>query len=446
MTNAHSMQVASSPLSQSRLFTRFHNASGDSGLSMTSEEEDTAELPVEIWQQIAGHMSSRCWARVSRTCKAMHSVQPEQIDIDVRSQSALSWVQTHWGQASALKLTWMQSDRPRLIAHDTANLRSLKRLELFLKEVKSPTIAMLLTRRLARAPQLQLLTVRYPTALMVPPIRNLRHLILASNEFSQTCVASIRQLDNLQTLWLGIADVPHASNVCAEFDLASMPQLTDVCVNSVPMPTMTLPKHCRLHLVGDEEDTFVNTLYMNSKEGHLKSIDLRSPGFIAPEPGCDDIPNFLWIPSYPVLKWWDMTQLGKPTSPVEFDPQFFPCLTHLKLMGRDINIFLPHELPLQVLDLEAGSLSVICEKVQEQAKRLQQLRVQYCAVRGADIFALVGTMCGMGAIMNKVGMEEPGWIDPEKHHGFSVSYQHMPDIWKCPCGDCLDCVRQILGC
>ena len=50
---------------------------------MMSRGKRSAQLPREIWQQIAGHMSTKDWARLSRTCKAMHSVQPEQISISV---------------------------------------------------------------------------------------------------------------------------------------------------------------------------------------------------------------------------------------------------------------------------------------------------------------------------------------------------------------------------
>ncbi|CAL8464303.1 g3838 [Coccomyxa elongata] len=96
----------------------------------------------------------------------MHSVHPEQIGRIVKSESALAWVQTHWGQE------------------------------------RSPTV-MLLVWLLAQAPQLQLLHLQHPRSLVVPPIRNLRHLIMASHEFTPTTAASIKQLRKLQTLWLG---------------------------------------------------------------------------------------------------------------------------------------------------------------------------------------------------------------------------------------------------
>lgn len=87
----------------------------------------------------------------------MQSVQPEHINFSVSTESALAWLQTHWGQASTLLLAWLKSDIPWVIAHNAASMASPKRLELGFTEEKSPTTAMLLTWLVAKAPQLQLL-------------------------------------------------------------------------------------------------------------------------------------------------------------------------------------------------------------------------------------------------------------------------------------------------
>ncbi|BDA49828.1 hypothetical protein COCOBI_14-4480 [Coccomyxa sp. Obi] len=156
----------------------------------------------------------------------MHSVQLEQISIGVRSESALAWVQRHWGQASSLRLVWFTRDIPWVMAHNAASVTSLKRLELRLLQERSPTTTMLLTWHLDQASQLQLLFLEHPTALVVPPIRNLSQLIMTSIEFTPSTAASIRQLRNLQTLWLGVGQTDPGI-ACAELDLASLPQLSD---------------------------------------------------------------------------------------------------------------------------------------------------------------------------------------------------------------------------
>ncbi len=376
----------------------------------------------------------------------MHSVQPDHIDIRIKSESALAWVQTHWGQASSLKLAWVKSDIPWVMAHNAASVTSLKCLELYLKEERSPTTAMLLTWLLAQAPQLQLLTVQHPTTLVVPPMRNLSHLIMASTDFTPMCAASIKQLRNLQTLWLGVVSLPHPPISCADFDLASLPRLTDVCVFSLPMPRLILPKQCRLHLKGDEEDVFLDTWDVIARQGQLQSIFLRPrhQGLI-PETFLDEMPSFLLKSKCSFLNWWGITELREPSSPSLFDAAHFSCLTHLKLMGRVIHILLPQELPLQVLHVQATSLSIVCVNPQEQAKRLQQVRLTYRALGGADVFVLLGAMCGMGAMVSKVDAVQPGF-NPDGHHGFLVSYERVPALWTCPCGACLDCVRKKMGC
>ncbi|BDA49802.1 hypothetical protein COCOBI_14-4220 [Coccomyxa sp. Obi] len=411
------------------------------GLSMASRGGGITQLPVEIWQQIAGHMSSKAWARLSRTCKAMHSVQPEQISIGVRSESALAWVQTHWGQASSLRLVWLTRDIPWVMAHNAASVTSLERLELRLLQERSPTTAMLLTWLLAQASQLQLLFLEHPTALVVPPIRNLSHLIMASSEFTPSSAASIRQLRNLQTLWLGIKG-PLPFVACAEFDLGSLPQLSEVCVDSLPMPGITSPRHCRLHLVGDQDDMFLLETWSEiARQGQLQSVNVRSDGLVYPEPFLDQIPFFLLESNCSFLYWWDIAQLGKLSNPALFDAARFCCLTHLNLKGRDIHIVLSQELLLQVLHMQARYMSIGCVNPLEQAKSLQQLRIVYRSLQDTDIFVLVGAMCGMGAMVSKVGGVED-IADADEYNGFLVNSQHVPGVWKCPCGACLDCLQQ----
>ena len=113
-------------------------------------------------------------------------------------------------------------------------------------------------------------------------------------------------------------------------------------------------------------------------------------------------------------------------------------------MGRYIHVVLPQELPLQVLHVHAKSLGIVFINPQEQAKRLQHLRVLYCTLRRADIFVLVPLMCGRGATVSTVDVTEA--VDgPEDYHGFFVSSRHVPGVWTYPCGTCLDCMDSIYG-
>ena len=407
---------------------------------MTSRGKDSARLPVEVWRLIAGHMSTIAWARVSRTCKAMHSVQPEQISMGVRSGSALAWVQTHWGQASTLELNWWRNDFPWVMAHNAASLTSLKHLELRLLQERNPATAMLLTWLLAQAPQLQLLYMSHPIGFVVPPIRNLSHLIMHSTEFTAASVASIRQLRKLQTLRLGrTTRDPEIVLAGLDLDLASLPQLSNVCLDSVSLDYITLPKQCSLHLLGDDA-------YMSwddiAKHEQLRSVDLR---VTVPELD-QDSPPFLLEWKCSILDWWEIGHLGVVSSPVEFDAAHFCRLTHLRLSGDEIHIHLPQELHLQVLIVEASLLSITCTNPQEQAKRLQQLRVEYHTLQNTDVSVLVGAMCGLGAIVSKLDdRESESDADPDGRHGLLVSYRREPVSWKwkCPCGACLLCLRHI---
>ncbi|BDA51430.1 hypothetical protein COCOBI_18-3080 [Coccomyxa sp. Obi] len=365
----------------------------------------------------------------------MHFVQPKEIDISVRSESALAWVQTHWGQASKMRLTWWERDIPWVTARNAASMTSLEHLELRHLQEESPTTAMLLMWLLAQAPWLQLLYLKYPRAVVVPPIRNLRHLMMGSStEFTPATAASIGELCNLQTLWLGMAQ-SDPGNACAELDLTSLPQLSDVCIDDIPLPLIALPRHCRLHLVKTinnmmELDTWCDI----ARHGQLHSIKRRFEGMVL----SDDMPASVLELDCSVLNWWNIKALGHQLRPAVFHAQSYRCLTHLRLAGREIHIVLPPELPLQVIHVEAESLSIVCGNPQEQAKRLQQLKVRYCTLQGAGIFVLVSLMCGMGAVLRQADVREP-----EDYDGFLVSYRREPGVWKCPCGACLHCLHQV---
>ena len=409
---------------------------------MTSRKERSVHLPVEIWHQIAGHLSTTAWAKVSRTCKAMHSVQPERITISVGSESALAWVQTHWGQTSTLKLNWQQEDIPWVMAPNAASLTSLKRLELTLLGEESPNTAIVLTWLLAHAPQLQLLLVYHPTKFVVSAIHNLSHLVLQTSEFSATTAASIRQLRNLRTLLL---DMEYLSSdiACADLDLASMPQLLDVCIclQDASPKNISLPRHCHLHLYREDGKMYEDTMW-NGIAGHgqLRSANLQAMNF--------DL--YLEIPPHmrgwkcSVLEWWEIYCLGEVSRPVQFDAAHFYCLTHLRLSGNEIYIQLPQELHLQVLHVDAECLSINCTNAQEQADRLQQLKVIYRTLQNNDVFTLIGMMCILGATVRKVGeLKAEHDPDVDGRHGHSVSYRHEPVIWKCPCGACMNCLCHI---
>ena len=401
----------------------------------SNDKGGRSQLPVEIWQQVSDHLSSKNWARISRTCRATHMVQPAAIDLNIRSESAMAWVQTHWGQAKNMKLTWLIRDVPWVVAHNAASLTSLQSLQLQLKDDRSPTSAMLLTWLLAQAPALRLLSIQQPRAFVVPPIRNLRHLVVTSQEFPAIMVAAIRQLRMLQTLWLGVLR-PELEPECAEFDLAGLTHLSDVAVDNLMMPRLTLPKHCRLHLTGFTETVFLETWYGLMRHGQLKSISLKDTGGDV----IDDMPGFLAESKCTSLHWWYLLELGERESPLLFDPVSFKRLTHLKLSAVHIHIVLPQAVPLKVLHVSASYLSVTCVSAQSLGFGLAELKVLYKSLKGCDIFEVVGVMSRRGKTVSKIEVSQD-WEPWEEHDGFLVS--SSSGGWQCSCGACLACLQLV---
>ncbi|BDA51433.1 hypothetical protein COCOBI_18-3110 [Coccomyxa sp. Obi] len=243
---------------------------------------------------------------------------------------------------------------------------------------------------LAQASQLQLLYLQHPIALVVPPIRNLRHLLMASTYFTPATAASIKQLRNLQTLWLGMAGLYPGY---VELDLTCLPQLSNVCIDAIPLPRIALPRQCRLHLSGNDDIMELETWSDIARHGQLQSNRRQSKGLVLN----DSTPPSLLYSKCSVLHWRDIKSLGYPSSLMLFDAAHFCYLTHLNLMGDEIYVALPQDLPLEVLHVQAKSLSIAFLDPQEHAKRLQELRITYCTLRGANIFVLIPTMWDMGA-------------------------------------------------
>ncbi|BDA43027.1 hypothetical protein COCOBI_04-0370 [Coccomyxa sp. Obi] len=77
-----------------------------SWMDMAGGARQPITLPVEVWKEVANHMSTRQWAKVSGTCRAMSQVQPRRIEcLAARQQTPehlldmLQWCINHWREA-----------------------------------------------------------------------------------------------------------------------------------------------------------------------------------------------------------------------------------------------------------------------------------------------------------------------------------------------------------
>lgn len=393
----------------------------------------SSHLPIEIWQQIAGHLTNRAWARICRTCRAMQSVQPIKINLTVNTASAMAWVQKHWGNARSMTLTWGHQDVPWIVAYNAASLSFLVRLQLVLGEVTSPTSAMLLTWLLGQAPALQILSMEQQSVLVLPPMQNLRHLVLTSDVFSETLVASIRQMRNLKTL--SLASKADAA-ICEGLNLSELVNLSDVAVSSVVMSGAVFPRQCRVHLTGDEDVILLDRWAPLARTLQLGSIDLQDKRQIQ---SSMEIPAVLCMSHCTSLRWHTSGGLGFFRSPVRLELGF-RRLSCLNLKGVILHIHIPSWMRLQLLHLSAHELSLSCNSPRDLVRSLRELSVLYKNLQGCDLFDVVAAMAASGIV--PAPHKWPDQFYPlQGFHGFLCS--SLSGRWECQCGACLDCLRTV---
>lgn len=300
------------------------------------------ELPVDIWQQIARHMDYTSeWVQVSRTCRAMSAVQPQLICVKVRCESAMSWLQSHWGQARRLELS-VASNVSWATSHKARSLITVNLLDLTgWTDDKNPTIGVLLAQLQTLAPNLRLLHIAGPEQLAVPSFKNLVHLIMSSIMFSAEAVASIRELSNLHTLWLGKYGYGERHYMkkalpCAELDLSGLVHLYCVTLQYVVVPDFSLPSQCRVHLIGNAASVLDVDVWMKAaSQGLLQSIHIDRDGFDGFD-DIDEIPDLLTQSRCRSLNWQGLQFLGSPGGLVIFDRACFLVLVNLHSFARII--------------------------------------------------------------------------------------------------------------
>lgn len=394
------------------------------------------QLPDDIWQRIASYLPSRAWVRVSRTCRTMHLVQPPQISLEVRSEADMSWVQKHWGQAQNITLTWPKEDVPCTMAHNAASLTALQALQVAMKDEWNPANPMFMTWVLAKASSLRLLSLKKPTALALPPIQNLRHLIMDSNEFPVTVCTAIRQLRMLQTLRLGVLTQRRgpACAECAELDLTNLTHLSAVALERAVLPLIALPRRCALHLSGSTDTCTLDAWSEARGQGQLKSFNIDST-----KTSCSGVPGFMSESGCKYLRWWDLAHVGALARPVKFQAEHFRSLTHLKVKGASVHMYLPQEVPLQVLHVRAVDLSIHCTDASVLGDNLQELKVFFKTMHGFETYTVIGFMAQRGLAVRR--QIKRHWLPVEEQdQGIVVS--SSAGHWQCPCGACMECLQE----
>lgn len=280
--------------------------------------------------------------------------------------------------------------------------------------------------------------------------------------FSAEAVASIRELSNLQTLWLGHYgyDMGHCNRRalhCARIDLSGLVQLHCVALQYVVVPDFSLPSQCRMHQVGSPSSVLDVDVWMKAaSQGLLQSIHIARGGFLEKYRNVSfrDIPDLLTLLRCRSLNWQGLKCLGDEGGPVIFDPACFQCLTHLKLEGLSIYITLPGSLRLQEIHVIAPRLSIVCVNPLAFAQGLSRLKILYETLERCNLPEVLTTLSSLGKTVRSVevsfdGDWDPEWNEFNEDRGVEIytSRKTLVTIsvdWlgrRCMCGACHECLH-----
>lgn len=344
------------------------------------------QLPEEIWQRIAGCMRTREWAQVSLTCKVMHAVQPRSMDIYRPSTGSLAWLSRRWGGASQISISLGEAIPPNVVSvmsRDAARLANSERLNLFLRDFFSPSLAMWCGWLLAHChglKRLELFLYWLNTPLNGRPLPNLRQL-----EITQACpqavfdISLMAHLTYLDTLLLG-SDLKSAADETA---CQALKKLTSFCIKDAAKGRLDLPRGCQLHLTitevpqtgpNDSEDV----LSPAAETGLLRSVRITTSKAL------EELPAFMLAQRTCTCLQWATKNIGGRDFPVAFTAPAFCSLESLYLQA-DSNIFvtISGSVTPRVLHVCGGILNMQIEEPQSLALSLREFSVYYKKLQGA---------------------------------------------------------------
>ena len=387
------------------------------------------QLPAEVWQRVSNNLSMREWVFLSSTCKAMHSMQPVWMDLEIATPLAFGWMQKRWGHAISLDLVFSTIGLPWV--HEPCSLPNLLDLRLTFNEKFDSPSAGFLTWLLARASTLRLLNIISIDSLVLPPLSNLRHLLISSNDISESTAASLGNLHELVNLCLMRND---SECNCPRLSLGHLSKLATVLIQDVFVAGLEFPSGCILHVTSQRSrDTRVwwSDLPSSTRLGSLLVLDDPTAH--------ENIPDFVTTAKFPILQW-NFDRLGSPQNLVSVPRASFSSLTALYLNGEAIYIQLPRTLLLRILQVSAGALGLECEDPKALAESLEDLGIIYETVTGNGMITLTTALCQAGKWLVPVDASN---LKPGEAGVFLKSFVSRNDPWPCNCGACPHCLAKI---
>ena len=401
------------------------------------------DLPTEVWELIAQHMSLQQWDRIATICQASPSAKPAKNDMVVASHSALKCLRKYWGHARFLDLDIHPSKIPCLADFQAADLKRVEQLLLRFPQGYEYPSPLFVARLLSHTPALKVLALDVPDCVALPPLKNLQHVCLYLITLDDAAIRCLQNLSQLRTLRMQGNSNVQESIECAPVDLTRLPKLTNVALRNVIFrePGLLLPDGCLLCIYNDSCGYTKRFWEPNASKGQIDSLTLIqwTPRDLA-------VPSFLHETGCRVLLWGD-ADIGRLRILASILGPLLSTLRELYMEGPKMCMHLPRSLRVYALHLCASNLTITCEDPASLAHGLRDASFMYGALGEADVFEIAAAMAEVGKPMIAIPTAEIAHLevedDPNMHATYGIYYgvyYFQGEGWPCACGTCLECI------
>ncbi len=432
----------------------------------------SVDLPEPVWAAIASHMALKDWAKAAGTCKRSIGVQLHTVNIPpdtppagdsfcYRSVGVSQYCKyvcflvagvfrmcsldlaVRWGGPAGVVWATKRMGALRVLRSyengflglaDAATqgqdniLKDLQQLEICaldadISDVLDSTAPQFMWL-LSCAQKLTVLSASLEALPWLPPLLQLKHLVLRCEQHT---FGALRNARNLETLSLSAGEYTRASIL----QLDSLASLRVVALHKIRPSGIYLPEACYLHISGLEE------VLDPSKKGAWNGAitNLSSFGFscsyrkISRLPGC-----FAHLQKLTFVTL-ELGQCGSSEHFLSLDG--LGNVRKLRVSGKKLYLNVPSEVSWESVDFVGKRiLDIAFADLEAFACTVSMCILQYGAPMGSCLSTLRSTLAARGV----------GWHTRKQKSGLCV-FQYPVKIaanaFGCECGACMECLRAL---
>ena len=445
--------------------------------SMADGRTQPITLPVEVWKEVADHMSTPEWARASGTCQAMFQVQPSRIlcqegwnHTPEQLLRMAQWCRNHWREAEKIGIHFGDVDPYFLyeVLMDSSPSEQLQQVAFDFSPSRDADASIVPDRVallwlfpfLRKAKHMEALCLEGISG-MFPDLRFLDKLVHLAvglrRPLNKDACSALQTLQSLETLCLDVEFDSNEHDDVVEIsglDFTGCSKLRAVRLMMLEPEFLRLPLSCTLSVTRDI--LWMDDSRWEARAGLITACSLRANAYneveIWERYRCPALMSgVLWLSTFPCPHLTrldlDYPKLSEVWRPIEINHNM-ANLQHLRISSLNVHLYITAQLRLQTLILAAEqSLNLDIIDIPALAASLTNVQLSWVSccpttLKFAAVFKTQGEYCEgkWGGYIEDMEPEEWSheWSSkvafPEVNFYCDVS---LTDL--CACGVCYTC-------